>query len=64
MKVWSNTIDETGTSMVMRDCVEFLIRQGVYHQTVNKIEIAKQLFSECKNQQQIMHKINLLMGEK
>lgn len=61
--LWSNSIDETGTSMAMRECVEILIQRGDYQVSVNKVLIAKQLFSECKTQKQIMKKINILIGD-
>jgi hypothetical protein len=61
--LWSNSIDETGTSMAMRQCVEVLIQRGDYEISVNKVQVARQLFSDCKTQKQIMRKINILIGD-
>ena len=63
MKVWSNTIDSTGTSMAMRDCVQVLIDRGVFNKTINKVQIAKQLFSDCRSEKEVMQKINSIIGD-
>lgn len=63
MKIWSNTIDNTGTSMAMRDCVQVLIERGVFAKTTNKVQIAKQLFSDCRNEKEVMQKINSIIGD-
>jgi hypothetical protein len=49
--------------MVMRECVDFLIARGDYNAGENKVQIARQLFSDCKSQKEVMKKINTLMGD-
>ncbi len=49
--------------MAMRQCVEVLIQRGDYEISVNKVQVARQLFSDCKTQKQIMKKINILIGD-
>lgn len=63
MKIWSNTIDSTGTSMAMRDCVQVMIERGVFTKNINKVQIAKQLFSDCRSEKEIMQKINSIIGD-
>ena len=63
MKIWSNTIDGTGTSMAMRDCVQVMIERGVFAKNINKVQIAKQLFSDCRSEQEVMRKINSIIGD-
>ena len=63
MKIWSNTIDSTGTSMAMRDCVQVMIERGVLTKNINKVQIAKQLFSDCRSEQEVMRKINSIIGD-
>ena len=63
MKIWSNTIDSTGTSMAMRDCVQVMIERGVFTKNINKVQIAKQLFSDCRSEQEVMRKINSIIGD-
>jgi hypothetical protein len=49
--------------MAMRDCVQVMIERGVFTKNINKVQIAKQLFSDCRSEQEVMRKINSIIGD-